>query len=336
MALSDRASQNGDSGHGASQHGGSQHGGSQQESPADGLRPSHEARWLRRLAGYCWRFKRDVIIALTGALIYTAATLVIPLLQRNIIDNVIVSHKESVWPLAIGLLIAAAANFVGIYLRRYRGGKTALDVQHAMRTELFESLSRLDGARQDEIHTGQLVGRSISDINMVQGLLSWMPLIIGSVLLFIFSLVIMVSLSPLLSLVAVAVAPALWLISTSSRTKLFPASWHAQQVVGEVAAIVDENVGGVRVVKGFGQEEQEMERMEATSEELFGSRLRMIRLHRQVQPRAHRHSAARSCRRARARRLARHPAATSPWARSSPSPPTSRCSPVPCGCSPPS
>jgi len=249
-----------------------------------GVQPAHEARWLRRLAGYCWRFKRDVVIALTGAVLYTVATLVIPLLQRNIIDNVIVTPKESVWPLAIGLLIAAAANFVGIYLRRYRGGKTALDVQHAMRTELFESLSRLDGARQDEIHTGQLVGRSISDINMVQGLLSWMPLIIGSVLLFIFSLVIMVSLSPLLSLVAVAVAPALWLISTSSRTKLFPASWHAQQVVGEVAAIVDENVGGVRVVKGFGQEEQEMERMEATSEELFGSRLRMIRFTARYNP----------------------------------------------------
>jgi ATP-binding cassette subfamily B protein len=241
------------------------------------VRPSNESRWLRRLAGYCWRFKRDVIIALAGAVLYTAATLVIPLLQRNIIDDVIVSSKESVWPLAIGLLVAAAANFAGIYMRRYRGGKTALDVQHAMRTELFESLSKLDGARQDEIHTGQLVGRSISDINMVQGLLSWMPLIIGSVLLFIFSLVIMVSLSPLLSLVAVAVAPALWLISTRSRTKLFPASWHAQQIVGEVAAIVDENVGGVRVVKGFGQEDQEMERMEATSEELFGSRLRMIR-----------------------------------------------------------
>ena len=83
----------------------------------------------------------------------------------------------------------------------------ALDVQHTMRTELFESLSSLDGARQDEIHTGQLVGRSISDINMVQGLLQWVPLILGSLLLFVFSLVIMIILSPLLSLVALAVAP---------------------------------------------------------------------------------------------------------------------------------
>ncbi len=250
----------------------------------DVVQPSNESRWLRRLAGYCWRFRRDVVISLTGAVLYTVASLTIPLLQRNIIDDVIVSHKESVWPLATGLLIAAAANFVGVYMRRYRGGKVALDVQHAMRTELFESLSNLDGARQDEIHTGQLVGRSISDINMVQGLLQWMPLILGSILLFVFSLIIMFVLSPLLALIAIAVAPALSLIASASRKKLFPASWHAQQVVGEVAGIVDEAVGGVRVVKGFGQEEQEMERMEAASEELFGSRLRMIRFTARYNP----------------------------------------------------
>src|SRR5215469_7296286 len=178
---------------------------------------SSEARWIRRLAGYCLRFRRDVIIAVAGSLLYVAASLTIPLLQRSVIDNVIVSRRDSVWPLAVGLLIAAAANFAGIYMRRYRGGKMALDVQHAMRTELCDSLSRLDGTRQDEIHTGQLVGRSISDLNMVQGLLQWMPLTLGSVFLFIFSLVIMIALSPPLALVALAVAPALWLIARASR-----------------------------------------------------------------------------------------------------------------------
>src|SRR5580693_2375376 len=250
----------------------------------DGSQRSNEDRWMRRLAGYCWRFKRDVTIALIGALLYTAATLSIPLLQRAVIDNVIVKHTESVWPLAAGLLVAAVANFFGVYMRRYRGGKMALDVQHEMRTELFESLSNLDGARQDEIHTGQLVGRSISDINMVQQLLQWMPLILGSGILFIFSIVIMIVLSPLLSLVAIAVAPALWLIAVASRKKLFPASWQAQQVVGDVAGIVDESIGGVRVVKGFGQEEQEMERLEGTSRFLFGSRLRMVRLTARYNP----------------------------------------------------
>jgi ATP-binding cassette, subfamily B, bacterial len=249
-----------------------------------GSQRSSEARWIRRLAGYCWRFRQDAIIALVGSVLYVAATLTIPLLQRQVIDDVIVTHRESVWPLAIGLLIAAAANFGGIYMRRFRGGKMALDVQHAMRTELFDSLSRLDGSRQDEIHTGQLVGRSISDLNMVQGLIQWLPLTLGSLMLFVFSLVIMIVLSPLLALVGMAVAPALWLIATASRKKLFPASWHAQQQVGDVAGIVDEAIGGVRVVKGFGQEEQEMGRMEAASQDLFGSRLRMYRLTARYNP----------------------------------------------------
>ncbi len=247
------------------------------------INPS-EQRWVRRLAGYCWRNQRAVVISVVGTLLTTAATLVIPLLQRNVIDDVIVAHRESVWPLAIGLLIAAAANFAGVFARRYWGGKIALDVQHDMRTELFESLSKLDGARQDEIHTGQLVGRSISDLNMVQSTLSMMPLSIGSIFLFVFSLLIMVILSPPLTLVAAAVVPALWLIARASRKKLFPASWHAQQQVGEVAGIVEEAIGGVRVIKGFGQEEQEMQRLEIASETLFASRLRTVRLTARYNP----------------------------------------------------
>jgi ATP-binding cassette subfamily B protein len=245
---------------------------------------SNETRWLRRLAGYCWRFRKAVIISVIGSLVTAGATLAIPLLQRDVIDNVILVRRESVWPLAIGLFIAAVLNFVGVYSRRYRGGQLALDVQHELRTELFDSLSRLDGTRQDEIHTGQLVGRSISDINMVQQLVQWLPLTLGSVLLFVFSMVIMVILSPPLALVALAVAPALWLIARASKTRLFPASWHAQQQVGEVAGIVDEAIGGVRVVKGFGQEEQEMERMEAASETLFSSRIRMAKLTARYNP----------------------------------------------------
>jgi ATP-binding cassette, subfamily B, bacterial len=214
----------------------------------------------------------------------TVATAAIPLVQRRIIDDVIVTHRQSVWPLAGLLLVAAAVNFGGIYLRRYHGGRLSLDVQHDMRTELFGALSRLDGARQDEIHTGQLVGRSISDLNMVQGIMSMVPVTIGNVVLFVLSLGIMVVLSPTLTIVTVAVAPALWMIALASRRKLFPASWDAQQQSGEVVGLVDEAIGGVRVVKGFGQEEQEQEQLEAASANLFASRLRMIRLTARYNP----------------------------------------------------
>jgi len=225
-----------------------------------------------------------VVVALGGTLLATAATAAIPLVQRRIIDDVIVTHRQSIWPLAGLLLVAAVVNFAGIYLRRYYGGRLSLDVQHDMRTELFDSLSRLDGARQDEIRTGQLVGRSISDLNMVQGIMSMVPVTLGNLVLFVVSLGIMVVLSPVLTIVTVAVAPALWIIALASRRKLFPASWDAQQQSGEVVGLVDEAIGGVRVVKGFGQEEQEQQQLEATSTHLFASRLRMIRLTARYNP----------------------------------------------------
>jgi ATP-binding cassette subfamily B protein len=225
-----------------------------------------------------------VIVALGGTLAATLATAAIPLVQRQIIDDVIVTHRQSVWPLAGLLVVAAAVNFVGIYLRRYHGGRLSLDVQHDLRTELFDSLSRLDGARQDEIRTGQLVGRSISDLNMVQGIMSMVPVTLGNLVLFVVSLGVMVVLSPVLTIVTVTVAPALYLIALASRRRLFPASWDAQQQSGDVVGLVDEAIGGVRVVKGFGQEEQEQEQMEAASAKLFASRLRMIRLTARYNP----------------------------------------------------
>jgi ATP-binding cassette subfamily B protein len=111
-----------------------------------------------------------------------------------------------------------------------------------------------------------------------------LPISLGSALLFVVSIVIMLFLSPLLTVVALAVAPALWFIALRSRRKLFPASWYAQQQSGEVAAIVDESVGGVRVVKGFGQEEQELERMEDASTHLYAARVRLARMMARFNP----------------------------------------------------
>ncbi len=247
-------------------------------------RGAAQDRWLRRLAAHCWRYPGLVLLALGGSLLATLVTAVIPLIQRDIIDNSILAHNQPIWPGAVLLIIAALLNFAGVYVRRYRGGRLSLDVQHSLRTELFGSLSRLDGARQDQLHTGQIVSRSISDLNMVQGLLSMVPMLLGNVVLFAASLVIMAFLSPLLTVIALAVGPALWLIALRSRTRLFPASWDAQQQAANVAGVVDGAVTGVRVVKGFGQEEQEIERLEGASRWLYASRVRAVRLMARYNP----------------------------------------------------
>jgi ATP-binding cassette, subfamily B, bacterial len=218
------------------------------------------------------------MLALGGTLVVSLVGIMIPLIQRAIVDNLTSASQHVIWPLAVALLAAALASFGGLYVRRYRGGQLSLDVQHDLRTQLFSALSRLDGTRQDELHTGQIVSRSISDLTMIQALLSMVPLLMGSAVLFVGSLIAMAFLSPVLTLVALAVGPGLWFISVGSRRKLFPASWDAQQQAAGIAAVVDEAVTGVRVVKGFGQEEQEVGRIERASTRLYASRVRAVRL----------------------------------------------------------
>ncbi|MFB7916680.1 ABC transporter ATP-binding protein [Streptomyces sp. NPDC056061] len=240
--------------------------------------------WVRRLSGYAWRYRRNVLLALGSSLAGMAVMAVVPLITKVIIDDVVGDHTRSlaVWT---GLLLAAAVLvYAATYVRRYYGGRLALDVQHDLRTEMYGTITRLDGKRQDELSTGQVVGRATSDLQLIQGLLFMLPMTIGNVLLFIISLVIMAWLSPLLTLVAVAVAPALWYIARRSRARLFPATWYAQGQAAAVAGVVDGAVSGVRVVKGFGQEEQETGKLREVGRKLFAGRLRAIRMNSRYTP----------------------------------------------------
>src|SRR4051812_14063651 len=164
------------------------------------------------------------------------------------------------------------------FLRRYLGGRLALDVQHDLRQGVFGAVQRLDGAKQDVLRTGQVVSRSITDLQLVQSLLSMVPLAVGTVVYAAAALVAMLWLSPLLTLIALVVVPAVGWIAARSRLVLFPATWSAQQRAADLAQHVEETVTGVRVVKGFGQEAREVSRLEGQARSLFAERMRAARL----------------------------------------------------------
>ncbi|WP_225822754.1 ABC transporter ATP-binding protein [Streptomyces naphthomycinicus] len=240
--------------------------------------------WAKRLAGYAWRYPKDVILALGSSLAGMAVTAVVPLITKVIIDDVIGGHSRAMAPWAGALVGAAVLVYVLTYVRRFYGGRLALDVQHDLRTEMYGTITRLDGRRQDELSTGQVVGRATSDLQLIQGLLFMLPMTIGNVLLFLMSLVIMAWLSLPLTLVALAVAPALGWIARRSRSRLHPATWYAQAQAAAVAGVVDGAVSGVRVVKGFGQEDQETGKLREVGRRLFAGRLRTIRLNSRYTP----------------------------------------------------
>ncbi|MFG2096731.1 ABC transporter ATP-binding protein [Streptomyces sp. NPDC048612] len=242
------------------------------------------AGWARRLTRDCWQYRKDVLLALGSSLAGMAVLALVPLVPKLIIDDVIIGHERPLAPWAALLVVAAVAVYVLTYIRRFYGGRLALDIQHDLRTRMFGSIARLDGRRQDELSTGQVVGRATSDLQLIQSLLFMLPMMIGNVLLFAISLAVMAVLSPLLTVIALAVAPALWFIAKHSRARLFPATWYAQGQAAAVAGVVDGAVSGVRVVKGFGQEDQETGKLREVSRRLFAGRLRTVRLNARYTP----------------------------------------------------
>lgn len=228
--------------------------------------------------------KRKVFLAFGSALAGSALTAAVPAIERNIVNNVILAHRQALWPWVLVLVAVALATFAAAYVRRFVGGRVGLDVQFDLRNAIFEHLQRLDFARHDEMQTGQLVSRANSDVGLLQGLLAFLPLMTGNALLLVVAMVVMFVYSPLLATVSLVVVPLLAVSAYRMRNTTFPASWDAQQREGEVATVVEEAVTGVRVVKGFGQEERELAHLVERAGVLYGSRLRSVRLQARYQP----------------------------------------------------
>ncbi len=243
-----------------------------------------QVRWVRRLFGYMVLHRRDLVLALSAAALSSVCLTIVPLVERQIVDGVIVSQSSSLWPWLSLLVALSAAAFGFQYVRRYRSGRMALGVQYDLRNAMHEHLQVLDFANLDRMPTGQLVARANSDSALVQGLLSFFSVMSGNLLLMLFSLVVMVYLSPLLAVVSVVIAPTLLLVSYRMRRRVFPATWDGQQREGDMVQVVDEDINGVRVVKAFGQEQRELERVADASQTVYGSQMRAVRLQSRYQP----------------------------------------------------
>jgi ATP-binding cassette, subfamily B, bacterial len=246
--------------------------------------PDETPGWIRRLARQVWVHKTNVLISFAAAVLGSMGQAVVPLVARTIVDDVIGHDGARLWPWLALLVVIAVAVFFFAYLRRYRGGLVGIAVQYDLRNRMHDHLLTLDERSLSHLSTGQVVARANSDTALVQGLLNFLPLITGNLLMMIVSLVIMFVLSPLLALVGLVIAPALFVVSLRMRLKVFPATWDGQQREGEVAEVVDEDVNGVRVVKAFGQEERELRRMVGIVETLYGVRMRATRLQARYQP----------------------------------------------------
>ena len=252
--------------------------------PADS--PTASTGWIRRLTRECLRFRGLVVLTLTVTLIAVAVDLVVPLLAKAAIDHAtgVAADNTPLTVIVVALVVLAFVRYACQFGRRLTAGRLSINVQNALRLRLLDTLLHLDGHAQNQIRTGQIVSRSISDLQIVQGLLAMVPISAGAIIQVVFAIAIMAYLSPLLTLIALAIIPLVGVVVFSTRKKLFAATWSAQQAAADVAQHVEETVTGVRVVKGFGQESRAVDELVGLGARLYSLRLRAGKINAKFSP----------------------------------------------------
>ncbi len=228
------------------------------EPPRAGIDSDTSKSWLRRAMPIVKAHKLSFFLALSLSFVGLVLQVQIPNLLNRAIDTAIVGHRAPLsfyvyWILALGVL-----GGISSYISRLAIYKTAYSIEFDLRNIIYEHLAKMSFSFYDRVQSGQLISRANSDIRSVQMYMTFAPLILVQCSIALVAFAFMLSINVPLAIVAMLTMPLIYFVSVKMRKSMFPVSWIIQARLADVATIVDENVNGVRVVKSFAAEDQQL------------------------------------------------------------------------------
>ena len=217
-------------------------------------------------------------VAVTGALVWMLAVVLIPQVVAMIIDDAVLAGDQSkLWPL-IGLLIAVGVvQAVGMGFRRYFGFRLAYRAEADLRGRMFEHIQRLAFSYHDITPTGQLMSRASSDLSQIRLILMMLPIVIANIAMFVVVMAVLITIDPLLGLVVSLTMPALVLNANALARRIIRLSFSVQQKLADLAEVVEESVAGIEVVKAYGQERREELRLSKAAAAIYDDTIQIAK-----------------------------------------------------------
>ncbi len=235
-----------------------------------------------------WRFLRGAklyfVISILSAAGVALTDMINPQIIRVAIDNVLGSNEPNLpsWALSLiegvggfdyladhlwimALAIVAVSVFtVGFqYLFRICNVKGSEKLTKTMRDDLFSHIERLPFAWHMKNQTGDIIQRCTSDIDTMKRFVSeQMTSIFRIAILLCMSVTFMLTMNPRLTLIAIIPMPVILGYSLAFHSRLSTQFEKCDESEGELSAMAQENLTGVRVVRAFGRERYERDRFE--------------------------------------------------------------------------
>ena len=222
---------------------------------------------------------RTLGTALLSALVWSGARVALPVLTGETIDEAIGGRDEDLLlTFAIVIVGVAAVQGLAAAVRRYFAMSTSYRVEADLRSELYDRVNQLSLDYHDRTSTGQLMSRASADLHEIQMFAVVLPLNTAFLMIAIGAFAVLLTIHLPLALAAMTAYPVITYLSARFFRKLSPSNARVQQDLADIAHIVEENIAGVRTVRSFGREDDEVRKLEAVAVRTFGDSMEAVRL----------------------------------------------------------
>ncbi len=235
---------------------------------------------FRRFFGYFRRRPRPYVWGFLTMAGSTGLFLAMPRLVRRAIEALSGSVTTGTIARAAGLIVLlAVGDAVCLFLTRRLLIGASRDIEYEMRQDLFAHLLRLPPVWYRKNRVGDLMARAVNDLAAVRMMIgpgimqAGNTLMVGSV-----ATVLMILVSPSLSLVALSVLPVVAITTSVVGRAVHRRFTRIQEFFSEVSAEAQENFSGARLVRAFAREAEEEARFDVKNQELRRRNLGLARL----------------------------------------------------------
>jgi ATP-binding cassette subfamily B multidrug efflux pump len=236
------------------------------------VKPVSAGRMLLRCYRYLRPYRRIVGAAYLFLLAINGMNLIIPQIVRAAVDRGMEQGDT-------GLLVRSVAGLLALTLFKgvlsFAEGcwveQASQGVAYDLRNAIHQKLASLSFSYHDRAETGQLLSRSVQDVERIRFLTgrATLRLMEGATLL-LGTTVALVQMNPTLALMTLLSMPLLVERALAFSRQFRPLSLAIQNQLGVLTTRLEQNLRGARVVKAFAQETAEMERFEAENTDWFG------------------------------------------------------------------
>jgi ATP-binding cassette, subfamily B, multidrug efflux pump len=226
---------------------------------------------IRLLRAYLRPYRRDLLLVMVLQLMQTLATLYLPTLNADIIDNgVITGNTHYILRTGVFMLVVALAQIVCSVGAVYFGSRTAMALGRDLRLGLFRRVLDFSAREVSRFGAPSLITRNTNDVQQVQMLaIMTFTLMVSAPIMCVGGIILALNQDVKLSALLLVSVPALGIIVALIISRMRPLFRQMQERLDEINRVMREQIGGVRVIRAFVRERREAERFTAANSDLY-------------------------------------------------------------------